>query len=187
MNFIFPLMMAAAIISGIVRGNAAEVINAGFAGAEAAVKTTLSIAGIMCLWTGLLQVGTDGGAVRVITKIISPLVRLFFPRVPRESDAFKYISLNMTANLLGIGNAATPAGLKAAAALDEMSKGSGASRELCRFILINTASLQLVPSTVIALRAAAGSANPSAVTVPVWIVSAAALTAGLLAAFRLGE
>ena len=180
MNFVFPAMIIAALICGIFTGNADAVINAGFEGAEAAVKTVLSIAGIVCMWSGILKIAERGGVMNFFASALSPVIRLLFPSLDKKSSAFKYISMNMTANLLGVGNAATPMGIKAIKELDTLNNHTPSpSRDMCRFILINTASLQLIPSTVIALRAAHGSSAPSNIVIPVWIVSAVALAIGI--------
>ncbi len=171
--------MAAALVMGIINGNAGEVAGACLEGAGAAVRTMLSVAGVMCLWSGLLKVAEKGGAVRLFSAAVSPAVKRLFPNVAPDSEAFRCIVLNITANLLGVGNAATPMGLKAVREMDRLDSDDTADSSLCRFVLINTASIQLIPSTVIALRAGAGSADPGGVILPVWITSAAALAAGL--------
>lgn len=180
MNLIWSLMVIASLVTAALTGRMDETMNAVFEGASSAVSTLISFAGAMCFWTGIMKVAEKSGVSAVIRKIISPLVNRLFPSC--SDKAKHYISMNMTANFLGMGNAATPMGMMAAQELDrENDNPLVPSAAMCMLVVINTTSFQLMPSTIIALRAAAGSLAPASVIVPIWLASAFALTVGVFA------
>lgn len=181
LNYIWAVMMVLAIIFGIFTGNISEVSSALMSGAESAVAMTISLMGIMCFWTGIMNIAENTGVTNMVAKLLSPLMKILFPKL-KDKRAKDAIIMNMTANMLGLSNAATPLGLKAMQELNRMSDGKTATDEMCMFIVINTASLQIIPSTVIALRQAAGSATPTDIIIPVWICSICVVTTGVLAA-----
>ena len=180
MNLIWSLMVIASLVTAALTGRMDETMNAVFEGASSAVSTLISFAGAMCFWTGIMKVAEKSGVSAVIRKIISPLVNRLFPSC--SDKAKHYISMNMTANFLGMGNAATPMGMMAAQELDsENDNPLVPSAAMCMLVVINTTSFQLMPSTIIALRAAAGSLAPASVIVPIWLASAFAVTVGVFA------
>lgn len=180
MNLIWSLMVIASLVTAALTGRMDETMNAVFEGASSAVSTLISFAGAMCFWTGIMKVAEKSGVSAVIRKIISPLVNRLFPSC--SDKAKHYISMNMTANFLGMGNAATPMGMMAAQELDrENDNPLVPSAAMCMLVVINTTSFQLMPSTILALRAAAGSLAPASVIVPIWLASAFALTVGVFA------
>ncbi len=181
LNYIWSGMMILAVISGLLTGKTDEVSNALMSGAGEAVTLTISLMGIMCLWTGIMNIAENTGVTEFVAKILSPLLKILFPRL-KDEKAKNAIIMNMTANMLGLSNAATPLGLKAMQELKRLSDGKNATDEMCMFIVINTASLQLIPSTVIAMRMAAGSAVPADIIIPVWACSICVITAGVIAA-----
>lgn len=171
MNIIWGVMILVSLVFGAVNGNLTETVNAGIEAAGGSVKVVLSFAGIMCLWSGIMRLCDQGGISSVIEKILSPVIKLLFPRL-KDEEAKKKITMNMTANLLGMGNAATPLGVEAMRCLDGLNANpSYATRDMCIFVVLNTASLQLVPTTILALRSAAGSQNAAEIMVPIWIAS----------------
>lgn len=171
MNYIFPIMIIISLVFAFFNGTINETVQAGFDGAAKSVELILSFAGIMCMWSGFLKIAETGGAMKIMSKIISPVTRLLFPSLDRNSKAMQYITANMSANLLGVGNAATPAGIEAMNELDKMNNSPDyASDEMSLLTVMNTASMQLVPTTVIALRASAGSVNPQMI-IPAVLVS----------------
>ena len=172
-------MIAFSIILSFFTGRVDEVALAASSGAAGAVTTCLEIAGIMMLWSGLMNIASESGLIEKFSKLLRPIYRRFFKRIPENSVAGKNILMNIAANILGLGNAATPFGLKA---MEEMGKSAGgrATNEMIVFLVLNTASIQLLPTTIIALRGEAGSSAPSEILVPVWIVSVFALVMGLL-------
>lgn len=179
-NYIWAGMILFSIILSFFTGRVEEVALAASQGAAKAITVCLEMAGIMMLWNGLMNIASESGLIELFSKVIRPVYRLFFRRIPEKSVAGKNILMNITANILGLGNAATPFGLKA---MEEMGKNADgrATDEMITFLVLNTASIQLIPTTVIALRGDAGSSAPSEIMIPVWIVSVFALVVGLLA------
>ena len=183
MNYIWSGLILLSLLISLFTGKLEATTAAAMDGAAEAVTTCISLLGIMCLWTGMAKIAEKSGLVNLLAKLMRPLTRFLFPKLEKDSPALHAIVLNMVANLLGMGNAATPLGLKAMKELDKRNHSSStASNEMCMFVVINTASLQLIPTTLIGLRQAFGAANPGIVIVPIWIVSICALTAGVLTA-----
>ena len=144
------------------------------------VELTLTLAGMMAFWNGMMSVLREAGLIRRLSRLARPLLRLFFPDAASGVGA-EEICANMTANLLGLGNAATPAGVRAACTLHRLDGGEAASDELCRLVVLNTASVQLLPTTTASLRAALGAAAPFDILPAVWLASLLSVSAGLLA------
>lgn len=179
LNYLWAVMMIIAVICGIFTGKITDVSGALMTGAEDAVAMTISLMGIMCFWTGIMNIAENTGVTNMIAKLLTPLTKILFPKL-KDEKAKNAIIMNMTANMLGLSNAATPLGLKAMQELNRFSDGNNATNEMCMFIVINTASLQIIPSTVIALRQAAGSTTPTDIIIPVWICSICVITAGVI-------
>ena len=164
--------MAAGIIFAAISGRTEALNTALFASAENSPKLILELCGMICLWTGLMKVAEKSGLVAWVGKLLGPVVRLIFPDVPRDNPAFFAILMNMSANLLGIGNAATPFGLKAMEHLQKLNNNSAAaSPAMITFLALNTAGITLMPSLVIGLRVAAGSQAPTAIIGPTILAS----------------
>lgn len=181
LNYIWAFMMLLSIIVGIINGRINFVIQAAFEGADSGVKTVLGFIGITAMWSGFMKIAEDGGLVRLFTKLIRPLNCFIFPKLKKEKKAMEAISSNMVANILGLSNAATPLGIKAMKELDRLNKSrTVASDEMCAFAVINAASLQLIPSTIIGIRASMGSSAPAEIIIPVWTVSFAAAFCGIM-------
>ena len=181
MGLVWTLMVTAALVCGAVQGMLPAVTAAAMKGASAAVELTLSMAGALCLWSGVMTVMERGGLTRGLVRLFRPLLRRILPRASRDADTLAAVSANVSANLLGLGNAATPAGIQAARRMAVGCSGT-ASDELCRLVVLNTASVQLLPSTVAALRGGLGSAAPLDILPAVWLSSALSVTAGLACA-----
>lgn len=147
------------------------------AGASAAVSFTLELTGAVCLWSAVMELFERSGAVRKLTRLLSPLLRRLFPLSARDGGIMAAISENVSANLLGLGNAATPAGIRAAQGIARL--GEPAKDELCRLVVLNTASIQLIPSTIAAVRAANGAASAFDIMPAVWFSSVVSVTVGL--------
>lgn len=177
MNKILTLMMLSSLAFSVYTGKTAETAAACFDGANDAVLLVLSFGGIMCLWTGILKVAEKSGAAGMIARLLRPVIRTLFPGIDMNGAAVRYITLNMTANILGLGNGATPMGIKAMA---ELEKEENAHDYMCFFAVLNTAAFQLIPTTVMALRNANG--GKISIIYPVWITSAVSLAAALTAA-----
>ena len=174
-------MIITSLICGLCNGKMQDISNALITGADDAVAMTISLMGIMCFWTGIMNIAENTGITAFIAKILKPLTKILFPKL-KDQRATNAIIMNMTANMLGLSNAATPLGLKAMEELNKYSDGKTATDEMCMFIVINTASIQIIPSTIIALRQAAGSTNPTDIIIPVWICSICVVTTGVLMA-----
>ncbi|HHY36105.1 MAG TPA: spore maturation protein [Firmicutes bacterium] len=156
---VFILLGTAVAVTG---GRAEVVTRAVTEGSQAAVQTALGLIGTIAFWLGLMRIAEDAGLIVLLARIIRPLVRFLFPEVPANHRALGSILLNMAANLLGLGNAATPLGLKAMVELQELNEEPDtATNSMCTLLAINTSSITLIPTLVIAARAAAGSRNPA--------------------------
>ncbi len=183
MGYIWGGMILVAFLFGIITGETETVAQGALTGAKNAVEMALGLLGMMCFWSGLLEIAKRSGLTEKLARVIRPLTRLLFPKMKANAPALAAMVMNMTANFLGLSNAATPLGLAAMKELDKINpEKERASDEMCMFVVINTASISLIPTTVIALRAAAGSYDPFGITAPVWICSVLALLAGVIAA-----
>ncbi len=181
MAWIWSGMLLVAVLAGAISGQLGAVSAAAMAGAERGAQLCLSLAGPLCLWAGLAAVLEGSGLSAKLAALLRPLLGHLFPAAARDAQALEKISGNFTANLLGLGNAATPLGIAAVQRMHRLSGGAAASDEMCRLIVLNTASIQLLPTTVAALRASAGAARPFAILPAVWLTSLGSVTVGLLA------
>lgn len=181
-------MMLAAVVFGLATGRMAEVSSAAIQGAEGAVTLLLAMVGMMCFWSGMMNILQASGAAAAVARLIRPLLRPLFGRVAEDREASELIAANITANLLGLNNAATPIGIRAARRIHELSGGGDrASNALIVLVVLNSASLQLIPTTVAAVRASLGAARPYDILPAVWIASACSVAAGIAAAKLLGR
>ena len=179
MNYAWCLMIGISFVCAFFNGTLPETAEAMLQGAKDSVFTLLSFAGILCFWTGILKVGEDAGFNKAAERFFSPVIRWLFPHTGKTARGF--ITMNLSANLLGMGNAATPMGIKAMEELDrENPHPETPSKAMCLFTILNTTSFTILPTTVIALRAAAGANSPYDVILPIWCVSAAALILGVI-------
>ena len=180
MTVIWTGMAAAAVVCGILTGRGAQVSAAAVEGAAAAVELGISMAGMLCLWSGVMEVMRQSGLAEQLSRLLGPVLRLLFPKERKDRAVMDSISANVSANLLGLGNAATPLGLEAARRMARKSPGI-ASDSLCMLVVCNTASLQLIPTTVAAVRAAAGCQTPFDILPAVWLASGLSVGSGVLA------
>ena len=181
MTWVWSGMVVLSLVFGLATGTLDRVAAAALEGADSAVELSLSMAGILCLWSGVMEVMKVCGLSDGLARIFRPLLRRLLPDACRDSETLAAVSANMSANLLGLGNAATPLGIRAAR---RMARGCGgvASNELCLLVVLNTASIQLLPTTVASLRAAAGCQTPFDILPAVWASSVLSVAAGLLTA-----
>lgn len=179
-NYIWGSIILVSIIFGAFNGKLSDVSSAVLTGANEGVTMAISLMGIMCLWTGLMKIANKSNLTKVFSIILRPITKFVFPDIPNNSEAMNAIVMNMTANLLGMSNAATPLGLKAVKELHKLYPYKTASYNICMFVIINTASLELVPSTILALRQNAGSANCFEIIIPVWIASILSISVGVI-------
>lgn len=181
MAWVWTLLSASALICSLFLGTAAEVSRAALEGAAAAVELTVGMAGGLCLWSGVMELARRCGLTGNLARLSTPLLRRLLPRAAQDEETMAAVSANVSANLLGLGNAATPAGIRAARRMARGLQGT-ADDELCRLVVLNTASVQLLPTTVATMRAACGSAAPFDILPAVWLCSVLSVGAGLLAA-----
>lgn len=178
MNFIWSGMIIVSFIFGIINERLSETLTAGINGASEALGVLLSFAGIMCFWSGILKISEQSGISDIFANRLSPVTARLFP----HTHARENITLNIIANLLGMGNAATPAGIAAMRTLDEENgQNPVPSRAMCRFAVMNTASLQIIPTTACGILASCGAENPYKIVPLVWITSLISLTCALCA------
>lgn len=162
LNLIWLALMVIGVGVAAFNGRAAAVTDAAFAAGKLAIETIISLAGLMALWMGLMKIAERSGIMEGLAWLLRPIIRALFPSVPRDHPAVGAMLMNISANMLGLGSAATPLGLKAMQHLQELNGGSDeASEAMCTFLTLNTSSITLIPGTIIALRAAAGSVNPA--------------------------
>lgn len=185
MSVMWCAMVVLSVVFGAKNGSLDAVSAAAMEGAGSAVQLCITIAGPLCLWSGVMEVMARTGLSDGLSRLFRPFLRLLFPRAARDAEALAALSGNVSANLLGLGNAATPLGIRAT---ERMAAGlhGRASDELCRLVVLNTASLQLLPTTVCALRASYGCPTPFDILPAVWLSSVLSVTAGLLAAYLMG-
>ena len=186
MAWIWTGMVAASVLYGIYSGTIGAVGDAALEGAAAAVELCLRMAGVLCLWSGVMSIMKASGLMDGLSRLFRPLLGRLLPRACRDPETLAALSGNVSANLLGLGNAATPLGIRAAR---RMADGCGgvASNELCTLVVLNTASIQLLPATVAGVRAALGAESAFDILPAVWMASALSVAAGLLAAKLLGR
>lgn len=178
MGIIWTALVLSSLVFGLLGGRLDAVAQAALEGAGGAVTLCISLAGAVCLWSGVMEVMRRSGLLGGLTKLLRPVLMRLFPSARDNAETADSLALNVSANLLGLGNAATPAGIRAAKSLRPAGTYT-ATDELCRLVVLNTASIQLIPVTVCALRAAAGAAHPFDILPAVWLSSAAALAVGL--------
>ena len=181
MSWIWTLMVGAAVLCGLALGNGPTVAKGALDGAAAGVELCLSMMGILCLWMGVMEVMERSGIARGLSRLLRPAICRLYPDFAGDKRVMDAVSANLSANLLGLGNAATPLGLEAARLMAQRTPGV-ASDGLCMLVVTNTASLQLIPTTVASLRAAAGSANPFDILPAVWLASVISVAVGVTAA-----
>ena len=185
MSWIFTGILIVAVLCSLWLGTGSALAAAIPQGAQAGVTLALSLCGSICLWTGVGKLMEKAGLNGMLSRMFAPLLGRIFPSFSRDPQFAGYLCSNVCANFLGLGNAATPMGIQAA---KRLSGSSGvASDELCRLIVLNTASIQLIPSTVAAIRSQAGSVSPFDILPAVWITSICSAGAGLLAAWLMGR
>lgn len=181
MAVIWTGMVVMSLCFGLVSGNMEAVSEAALEGASSAIQLCLSMAGVLCLWSGVMEIMDRCGMSEGIARLFRPLLRRLMPRASRDDETLAAISANVSANLLGLGNAATPLGIRAARRMARGQEGI-ASDELCLLVVLNTASIQLLPATIASVRAAAGCATPFDILPAVWLSSVLSVAAGLTAA-----
>ena len=180
MAWIWTGMAVLSILCGLATGRGDLVAAAAVEGAQAAVELCVSIAGMLCLWTGVREIMRRSGLAEGLSRLLRPVLSALFPQVSKDRGVMDSISANVSANLLGLGNAATPLGIEAVRRMERKSPGT-ASDAMCMLVVCNTASIQLIPTTVASVRAAAGSSAPFDILPAVWLASALSVGVGITA------
>jgi spore maturation protein A len=182
LNWIWLGLMALGVGAAAAGGKASAVTDAAFAGAKSAIETIINLSGLMALWMGLMKIAEKSGLMEGVAGLLRPVVRWLFPSIPGDHPAIGAMLMNISANMLGLGSAATPMGLKAMQELQKLNdEKETASEAMCTFLALNTSSITLIPGTIIALRAASGSANPAEIVGATLIASTVAGVAGIAA------
>ena len=183
LNYIWSGLILLSLVVSFFTGRFEQCSVAAIEGAGEGVTLAITLCGAMCFWSGIMEIASKSGMLNILTKLMKPITKFLFPTLSQQSPAMSAIVTNMTANILGMSNAATPLGLRAMEELQKLNTDKKrASRDMCMFVVLNTASIQLIPTTLIALRASMGSSAPTSIIVPIWITSALTLTIGVICA-----
>ncbi len=186
MNYIFFLLIAVSIVAGIVNNTLDKVVNAMLTSCNTAVEIALSLIGIMAFWLGIMRIAEKAGLVQIISKLLYPVTRFLFKDVKKDSPAIGNIAMSVTANALGLTNAATPIGLKVMKELQEDNpKKEEATDAMCMFLGMNTAGFQIIPATVIAILVGFGAKNPTDIILPTLIVTTLSFLTAIVTALIL--
>ncbi len=193
MNYLWGGMILVGIIYGMCTGNMAQVTDAILDAGKEAVNLSLAMAGIVAMWTGVMRIAQETGLIQRMARKMDPILNFLFPRLPEKHESRQYISTNMIANILGLGWAATPAGLKAMECLAQLEEERRqqkiigamqtlniANNEMCNFLIINISSLQLIPVTIIAYRSQYGSVNPAGIVGPAILATSVSTLAAII-------
>ncbi len=183
LNILWPFFIIISIFYAILSGNIENINNCIFESAENAVKLTLTLLGATCLWSGIMEIASKTDIIKYLSAILQPIIKKIFYNLDSNKKSYNIIIMNIIANILGLGNAATPLGLKAMGELQkENANKDELSDNMMMLIVLNTASLQVIPTTVIAVRKSLGSNNPTQIIFPVWIATVCAAVVGILVA-----
>lgn len=182
LNILWPIFIILSFIYALISGNVSQVNEGIFNSLTDAVELSLTFLGTICLWNGIMAIAKKTSLIKNMTGFLKPFINFLFPDLKNNENAKQEISMNMIANILGLGNAATPLGLKAMKSMQKINdKKDRLSDSMMMFVVINTASIQIIPTTVIAIRNSLGSGNPTSIVFPVWIATIAAAVFGIIA------
>lgn len=187
LSYLWTGMVGTALFCAMLTGNVSSLTGAAMEGAQSAVTLTLAMGGSICLWTGVGKLMEKAGFTPALSHLLCPVLHRLFPSTRTDARLSADLSANICANLLGLGNAATPMGIRAAQRMAAQKKDGIATNELCRLVVLNTASIQLLPTTVAALRAAYSCTTPFDILPAVWFTSLLSAGSGLAAAFLMGR
>ena len=182
LNIVWPIFIIISFAYAIFSGNVDKLNESIFSSTSESVNLCISLLGTICLWNGIMQIANKTSIIDRLTNLLKPAMNFLFPELKQEKEIQKEISLNVIANILGLGNAATPLGLKAMKSMQKKNpKKDTLTNSMITFIVLNTASLQIIPTTVIAIRSSMNSKNPTSIVFPVWIATICAAIAGITA------
>ena len=187
MGYMWALIVLLSVAFGAYTGQISAVSAATAQGAQSGITVALSIAGSICLWSGVGNLMEKAGLTNILSRLLSPILNLLFPKSKQDPQLRRDLSANICANILGLGNAATPMGIRAVQRMRLPDRPHIASDEMCRLIVLNTASIQLIPANVAAIRAGLGCTTPFDILPAVWITSLCSAAVGLTAAWLLGQ
>ena len=180
-NYIWFIMVFFGVVVGVFTGNGEEMSKAMLSSIDSTVSFIISLVGLMCFWCGVMKVAEKSGFTEKLAKLLRPILKLIFKEAAKDEKSLGASFMNITANMMGLGNAATPFGIKAMEEMDRLNDEKGrASNDMALFLVLNAACIQLVPSTVISIRAAAGSTNPGVIIVPAIISTTIAAITGVI-------
>ena len=183
LNIVWPIFIIISFSYAIFSGNLQNLNSSIFESVESAVNLSITMLGTMCLWSGIMNIATNTNIMKILNTLLRPIIKFLFPEIKENQKAQSEISMNMVANILGLGNAATPIGLKAMETLQKENKNKEElSNSMIMLIVINTASIQIIPTTIIAIRSSLGAKNPTSIIVPVWIATICAAVIGVTVA-----
>lgn len=184
LSYIWCFIIIFSIICSIITGNTENLTNAVLSSASEAVELIITMTGTVCLWSGITEIADKSGLSKSISHLLSPILSKLFPKLDKEGKAFSAISANVTANLLGLGNAATPLGIKAMKEIERekglFSQGGTADRDMVMFVILNTTSVQIMPTMIISILEACGSTQATRIVPYVWIASICGLVTGII-------
>ena len=182
LNIMWPIFIILSFSFAIIFGNLDQLNNSIFDSTKEAVSLSITLLGTMCLWSGIMSIASKTSVIKKLTRFLNPLITFLFPELKEDNEIKKAISMNMVANILGLGNAATPLVLKAMKLMQAKNKEKEVlTNSMATLIVINTASIQIIPTTVIAIRSSLGSQNPTSIIFPVWVATICAAIAGIFA------
>ena len=187
MSWVWAGILAISVICSMILGRGSQLGAAVLSGAQSGITLTISIAGSICLWTGVGKLMEHAKITRMLSRLMRPLLNWIFPSTKQDKILSQKLSANISANILGLGNAATPMGIQAAQRLADPRRPGLATDELCRLIVLNTASIQLIPGNVAAVRASLGAGAPFDILPAVWITSICSTALGLTVAWLMGK
>lgn len=179
LSYIFAFMIALSVVAAVFTGNGEKLSQSITDGVQDSAELLISVGSMMCLWCGIMEIAKQSGLMKKVADVLSVVLRKLYPDVDKNSKAFEYICMNVSANMLGLGNAATPMGLKAISELNANNKTDTATDSMITLVVMNTASVQLIPTTVCMLRASNSSKSPFDIIFCVWLSSAMALFVAL--------
>ena len=181
LNIVWPIFLILSIIYSILSGNLSKLNQSIFESTNTAIELSVTLIGTMALWSGIMKIASETSIVNKITNFLRPIMKILFPKMKKDDNVYKEISMNMVANILGLGNAATPFGLKAIKEMQELNKEKDrATRSMITFLVLNTASVTIMPTTIISLRMMYGSLNPEKIIPYIIITSSLSCLVGLI-------
>lgn len=180
LNLIWPIMIGASVCYALITGNIDRINSSIFESTQKTIELSLTLLGTICLWNGIMEIASETKLMQVLAKALSPFINFLFPESKNDIEIKNDISMNIIANMLGIGNASTPLGLKAIEGMQKKNKEkSSLTDDMVTLIILNTASIQIIPTTVIAIRTSLGSQNPTKIIFAVWFSTICAAIVGV--------